>query len=136
VHVIPRTPYVLVQPTFRFRALTGVAERLPLGGERELALATFIAARLVADVSSADGQTTLRERAAGARHWLMTQALPASARSAFLQLVEAVQRSDSLALAAAWERVMTQAARVLDPAARAELRGIALRPPTPASGPG
>jgi hypothetical protein len=40
-----------------------------------------------------------------------------------------VQRGDSLALAAAWERVVALAGRVLDAPARAELRAIALRPP-------
>ncbi|MGQ0766936.1 MAG: hypothetical protein ACT4OZ_14905 [Gemmatimonadota bacterium] len=128
--MIPRTPYVLSQAPFRFRALAASADRLSLGGDREVALATFVAARLVADVSASrwpqDAQT---ERAAGARHWFMTQAIPAAARGPFLQLVEAIQRADTLSLAAAWDKVVALASRVVDAGARAELRAVALRPP-------
>src|SRR5690349_12491010 len=42
-------PYALSSPAFRFRALAVLAGRAPLGGQREVALATYLAARLADD---------------------------------------------------------------------------------------
>ena len=42
-------PYALPAPVFRFRNLATLAGRAPIGGAREVALACFVAARLVND---------------------------------------------------------------------------------------
>lgn len=128
--VISHTPYVLDVPVFPFRALASAAERLPIGGDREVALATLIAARLVwgATGLGVKSDALHRERAAASRTWFASHPLPTAARSAFYQLADAVHRSDSAAIAASWERVLGVAAKVLDGPARAELRGVVVRP--------
>src|SRR5881396_4039624 len=42
-------PYALAPLSFRFAALATLAARAPIGGQREVALATYVAARLAHD---------------------------------------------------------------------------------------
>src|SRR3954453_19876564 len=51
IRAVPVTlpPYALPTPVFRFRHLASLAGRAPIGGAREVALACFVAARLVSD---------------------------------------------------------------------------------------
>src|SRR5262245_54071178 len=67
-------PYALASTPFRFPALAALAGRAPLGGQREVALATYLAARLAHDTlpERAVSPTTRTERAANARTWLST----------------------------------------------------------------
>ncbi|MCC6316155.1 MAG: hypothetical protein IT361_00595 [Gemmatimonadaceae bacterium] len=121
-------PYALTPPTFRFRALVALAERLPLGGERELVLATFVAARVLWAWSGApDSPGAAPARTAAARLWLQSMSLPAPCRSAFVQLVDAVARGERSAVAAAWERALALSARTIDGVARTDLRALAGR---------
>jgi hypothetical protein len=69
----PRHPYALDTPVFAFAAIVTLAARAPLGGTREIALATFVTARMAADVADGalDGEAR-QARAASARRWLST----------------------------------------------------------------
>jgi hypothetical protein len=120
-------PYTLAPITFGFRALAALAGRLPLGGAREVALATFVGARLAAGnlPPLSLPQPVRRARAAGIRQWVSALALPASARSALLSLAEASAGDDRPALAGAVERLGAQAGAALDSSARRELQQLA-----------
>jgi hypothetical protein len=116
-------PYSLSTPVFPFRALAALAGRLPLGGERELALAAFMAARLASGslpphpLSAAARQ----HRATAARVWFSTLALLPAARTPIARLVEATEREDPRTTAAALTDVVAIAAPILDRGARTEL---------------
>ncbi len=116
-------PYSLAAPSFRFRALASLAGRAPLGGEREMALASLMAARLadallLAIPLSASARTS---RAAGARVWCSTLTLPAAARIPLARVVDASENGDRPHIAAALAAFTAIAGPVLDAAARAEL---------------
>ena len=119
--------FALAPTVFRFRALAALAGRLPLGGEREVAMATFVAARLAG--GAVGGQSLTEEvrkaRAAGARQWMGALTLPAATRSAVIQLAEASANGDREGLAGCVERIAAQAAAVLDVSSRGELRLLA-----------
>lgn len=121
-------PYALTPPTFRFRALVALAERLPLGGDRELVLATFVTARVLWDWSvQPDATDASHARAAGARHWLQALSLPPQSRAVFQQLTEAMGRNDRPAVIEAWDRALGLAARAISGAARPDLKALAGR---------
>ena len=92
-----------------------------------MALAVLVAARFAnTSVGSARLEKAQREtRAAASRVWFSTMALPAKARLAAQQVVEASARDDATALAASLEEMIEVAAPLLDRAANAELRGLA-----------
>ena len=122
--MLAQPPYTLPPIAFRFRALVALAGRLPMGGDRELASALFVAARLA---GACVGPAALpvvarRTRAHGARHWLAALTLPAATRVALLQLTEATAGADAEAVAVALERVAAIATPLLDAPSRAELR--------------
>ena len=120
-------PYSLAAPTFRFRALASLAGRAPLGGEREMALAALMAARL-ADAFllevplSAAARTS---RAAGARVWCSTLTLPAAARIPLARVVDASENGDRSHVAETLTAFAAVAGPVLDAPARAELADLA-----------
>jgi hypothetical protein len=112
---------------FRFRALAGLAGRRQLGGDREVAVAAFVAARLAAAALlpaplAADARTA---RVAGARAWLAAVAVPAPARAPLVRVIDASGRDDSAALAAAVRALTDAVSRCLDGAARRELDTLA-----------
>jgi hypothetical protein len=127
--VLSNPPYALAPVVFRFRALTALAGRLPLGGEREVVMALLVGARL------ADGCTTrdalpgeLRAaRGQGARHWLGTLTLPAATRSAAQQVADASGGKSREGVATALDRLVTIAAPALDAPSRAELKQLLAR---------
>jgi hypothetical protein len=126
--VAPRAPYSLEPAAFPLPALAALAGRAPLGGEREVALACLVVARLVAD--RLDGGSVLtveqrRARAKGARQWLGTAAVPAAAKSALTRLAEETVDGDGNSLESAMGGVMAVTANQLDPAARLELGRLA-----------
>ncbi|MBC7896757.1 MAG: hypothetical protein H7066_15170 [Cytophagaceae bacterium] len=121
-------PYALTPPTFRFRALVALAERLPLGGDRELVLATFVTARVLWDWSVLSESTDASQaRSAGTRHWVQSLTLPPQSRIVFQQLIDAMTRSDRPGVIAAWERTLSLAARAMNGAARPDLKALAGR---------
>lgn len=122
-------PYALAPATFRFRGLISLAERLPLGGEREVVLATFLAARLLWDGSGEEPLegSLRRARAQNARTWLPTLALSQNFRPAFQALFDLLASDDRTALVTAWDRVASTVARLLDGPARNDLKAVASR---------
>ena len=122
----PRQPYALDIPGFAFAAIATFAARAPLGGPRELALAAFVTARIADDVAP-NRQLPVaarRTRAANARRWLGTLALPETARKAFGDLVTATE-SGPAETAVALRRVIDVTAGILDPPARSDLERLA-----------
>ena len=123
-----RAPYSLEPCTFAFPALASLAGRAPLGGPRELALACFLAGRIVRDSLTAEELLTaeqVQNRIQGAKHWLGSAAIQAPARAALARLVEASSMRDRGAVRSSFEVVMTVTANQLDQGARLELVRLA-----------
>jgi hypothetical protein len=125
--VLGPSPYALPAPGFRFRALAQVAGRAPLGGPRETAIATLVAARLAAATLHAPGISTAQRtaRADAARSWIGTVALGPVPKVALTRLVETTAQGDRNAVAAALSKVTDVTAPYLDKAARSELDSLA-----------
>jgi hypothetical protein len=124
--IVSQPPYALSLITFRFPALAALAGRAPLGGQREVALAAYLAAKLAHDALP-DGPLTqpLRgERAASAKSWLSTLALPAAVRPALMRLIDA-SAGDRRGVAEAVRGVLSATAGLLDARARSELDQLA-----------
>jgi hypothetical protein len=119
-------PYALAAPRFPFRALAALAGRSPLGGEREVALATLLAARLVMGALPPQPlpQGVRATRANGARAWLASLALPAALRQAFARLVDATAAADRETLEPALRAVIDVTNPLLDAGANAELHEV------------
>ena len=123
---MPFPPYALAAPQFRFRALAALAGRSPLGGERETALATLMAARLVVGALPPQPlpQGVRITRANGARVWLAALALPAPLRQSLARLVDATTSVDREGLEVALRSVIEVGTPQLDALAIAELRDV------------
>lgn len=125
--VPPAPPYSLAPATFRFRALATTAGRAPLGGAREAGLACYVGARLAAGLLppielSDDERVT---RAAAARVWLASLALPPAIRTPVVKLIDATRAATRAQTGAALVTVAEAAASYLDGPALAELRSLA-----------
>jgi hypothetical protein len=123
-------PYALEAPIFRFRNLATLAGRAPIGGAREVALACFVAARLVHDCC--DPTLDLDEVSRGARcnaakGWLGTIAIPAPVRTPVAKLADASANGHPEAMAPLVNALARAADTFLDPASRAELDALAAR---------
>jgi len=124
--IVSQPPYALEPTPFRFPALASLAGRAPIGGEREVALATYVAARLAQDTHSHRGiaQEIRAERAASAKTWLSTLALPSSTRAALIALIEA-SGSGGNGVAQAIRGVIAATSNRLDRASKTELERLA-----------
>jgi hypothetical protein len=125
---VPLLPYALATPIFRFRHLAALAGRAPIGGAREVALACFVAARLVSDCCDPELALDERLRAArctGAKAWLGTIAIPGPVRAPVAQCAEASSDADRRLMAPLVSGLAAAAAGFLDPAARGELEALA-----------
>jgi hypothetical protein len=123
-------PYALITPVFRFRHLAALAGRAPIGGAREVALACFVAARLVSDCCDPSLQLDEESRAsrcAGAKAWLGTIAIPAPVRAPVAKCAEASAVSNAKSMAALVTGLAKAAESFLDAAARGELDALASR---------
>lgn len=120
-------PYALATPAFRFRALAALAGRAPLGGERELVLACYMAARLaVALLPPAPLPAPARgARASSARLWFASLALPAALRPPLARLLQASTGDDPAAVGAALRAVAAAGDEILDEASATELAQLA-----------
>jgi hypothetical protein len=120
-------PYALAPTTFRFPALATLAGRAPLGGERETALASYVVARLA--LGLVPGATLPLEdrvtRAAAARTWLASLALPAPIRAPFAKVIDSTRQDSRASVAAALVTAADVAASYLDGPALGELRALA-----------
>jgi len=123
---VPSPPYALASPRFRFRALAALAGRSSLGGDREVALATLLAARLVVGALPPQPlpQGVRITRANGARAWLAALALPVALRQSLARLVDATTSVDRDGLAPALRTVIDAGTPQLDALAVAELRDV------------
>jgi len=112
---------------FRFRALAALAGRRPLGGDREVAVAAFVAARLVAGVVAPDPLPleVRATRAAGARAWLAAVAVPTPTRAPLVRIIDATGRDDGASLGTALRALIDAASRSFDAGARRELETLA-----------
>lgn len=119
-------PYAIPARTFLFPALAARAARGQLGGDRELALATFVAARLAASTTgpTALPQSVRAERAQHARAYFAALSLPSAVRAPFARLADAAAGVDARAVAKALGVVVDAVARSLNAAARAELEAL------------
>ena len=119
-------PYALATSQFRFRALASLAGRAPLGGQREVALAMYLLARLVDDSRPAKALSRdLRvARSTAARGWLANTALPATVRGSLARLAESTE-ADPPVIFTALSGAIASAAAYLDPASRLELERLA-----------
>jgi len=111
---------------FRFPAVAALAGRAPLGGQREVALGTFLAARLAFDAHPDGGLPTLSraERAAQAKTWLATMTLPPTVRTALLQVIDA-SAQEPAAAAEAVRGLLAAAESFLDVRSKTELERLA-----------
>ena len=123
-------PYALSAPVFRFRHLAALAGRAPIGGAREVALACFVAARLVSDCSDPAldlDEASRAARCAGAKGWLGTMAIPSPVRTPVAKLAEASANADPAAMAPLVVSLAKAAESFLDAASRSELDLLAAR---------
>ncbi len=123
----PQPPYAVSVPEFPLPGLAGLTGRAPLGGPRETLVACFVAGRLVRDAvgaGSIDPQIRAA-RAAGARSWLTSLAMPASVRNAIVRLVESTASDDLSQVRAALSAVIGLTATYLDSPARSDLEHLA-----------
>jgi hypothetical protein len=122
-------PFAVPPIRFPFRALAARAGRAPLGGEREVALAALIIARLSRDALAEHAMSAAQrsERATAAKAWLASLAVPARVRPALGRAVDATGR-DGDAIAAALTDLVKLAAQWLDEPCIAELRGVTAAP--------
>ena len=121
-------PYALPAPVFRFRNLATLAGRAPIGGAREVALACFVAARLVNDCC--DPLLALDEearvaRCVGAKGWLGTIAIPTPVRAPVAKLADASANGHPESMAPLVAALAKAADAFLDAAARSELDALA-----------
>jgi hypothetical protein len=133
-------PYALSAPVFRFRNLAALAGRAPIGGAREVALACFVAARLVSDCCDPTleiDEVARAARCAGAKAWLGTIAIPSPVRTPVAKLAEASALGNPAVMAPLVSSLAKAAESFLDVASRSELDALAARlaamaPPAPA----
>jgi hypothetical protein len=117
-------PYALSAPVFRFRHLAALAGRAPIGGAREVALACFVAARLVSDCTDPAldlDEVSRAARCAGAKGWLGTIAIPSPVRTPVAKLAEASATADPAVMAPLVASLTKAAESFLDAASRSEL---------------
>jgi hypothetical protein len=125
--VLPSQPPYAVAPTeFRFPALAALAGRAQLGGDREVALAMYVTARLVQDSVGAGclGDAARLERAANAKTWVSSFALPGPARQSIIHLIESTA-GDTASLVEDLRAVVASARPYLDIQSQAELDRLA-----------
>jgi hypothetical protein len=137
--VIGQQPrFALAAAHFRFRALAAFAGRAALGGDREVALACLVVARLASgmlapfDIQTADAKS----RSAATKQWLSALSLPSSIRIPLTHVADAVATGNPTATGAALERMLVAVSRNIDEASAGEIRAIVaeLSPPRPVSG--
>ena len=121
-------PYALPAPVFRFRNLATLAGRAPIGGAREVALACFVAARLVNDCCDpllALDDEARAARCVAAKGWLGTIAIPAPVRTPVAKLADASANGHPESMAPLVTALAKAADAFLDAGARSELDTLA-----------
>jgi hypothetical protein len=112
---------------FRFRHLAALAGRAPIGGAREVALASFVVARLVAErIDGSDDERPQRAaRSLAAKGWLGTLALPQPVRGAATRCADLSVDGALASLSRDIRDLMAAASAYLDARSRNELEALA-----------
>jgi hypothetical protein len=121
-------PYALIAPVFPFRHLAALAGRAPIGGAREVALACFVVARLVADrlvEGEQPAEPARAARATSAKSWLGTLALPSAVRGPLTRCIQSSVEVATTVLGREVSALSAAAASYLDAGSRAELDALA-----------
>ena len=120
-------PFAIAPPVFRFRHLASLAGRAPIGGAREVALASFVVARLVAECidGTDDNRTQRAARSIAAKGWLGTLALPQPVRGAAGRCADLSVDGERGPLARDLRDLMVAASGYLDARSRNELEALA-----------
>ncbi|MBA3343540.1 MAG: hypothetical protein H0T48_17120 [Gemmatimonadaceae bacterium] len=119
-------PFAIAPSRFRFRALASHAGRASLGGDREIALACFVASRLGAGLLppfsfvAADAG----RRAAGARQWLASLSMPPALKSAAGAAIDASADGQDVVAAQALADLLLIASVHLDEGSFTEIREL------------
>jgi hypothetical protein len=125
--VIGQPPrYTLVTPVFRFRALTALSARAPLGGDRETLVACLQLGRLCAGILPPYemSRELVLERTEHTKQWLSSLAIPSGVRSTAFGIFGALNGFDRARCAIAFTDLVKAASAQLDEAARAELNAL------------
>lgn len=119
-------PFALEPLRFPFPALAALAGRLPLGGGREVALAALMTARLAQGVAPGEALPLAdrASRAAAAKVWLASLALPASTRVPFARCIDATSGT-SLQVSGALRNLVAATGAHLDGPSVQELERLA-----------
>jgi hypothetical protein len=119
-------PYAVPPTEFRFPALAALAGRAQLGGDREVALAMYLTARLVHDATGAAGlsDSARADRAATAKTWISSFALPAAIKPPIVHLIESTA-TDSTSLGDELRTVVASVRTYLDIQSQTELDRLA-----------
>jgi len=116
-------PYALAPAEFQFPALAALAARVPVGGEREAVLGCLTLARLGSALLppvELSGELR-RERAEGARVWLLSLPLEQTLRPLILRAINSTATATRAEVAAEIDIVRERLEGVLDTASEGEL---------------
>jgi hypothetical protein len=121
--------YALPPHEFQLRGLASLAGRSSSGADREIALATLVAARLALGALSPDRLPlkSREARAAAARNWMLSLPLPQPTRATYMRLLEATGTDDIEYLSTSFTEVIEIADEALDAASRLELGRVVTR---------
>jgi hypothetical protein len=121
---LPR--FTLATPVFRFRALTALAGRASLGGDRETLVACLQLGRLCAGILPPYelSRDLALERTENTKQWLSSLAIPSGIRSTAFGIFGALNGFDRARCAIAFVDLVKAASGQLDEAARAELNAL------------
>lgn len=124
----PQPPFALAPVAFPFPALAGLAGRLPLGGGREVVLALLSVARLASGLLPPDNLPAeeRQSRAAAARIWLASLALPAALRPVLARVIDA-SATGPIPAAGALRALAAAAGTYVDSAAALEIERLVRR---------
>ncbi|HYN80055.1 MAG TPA: hypothetical protein VES88_01020 [Gemmatimonadaceae bacterium] len=117
-------PFALAPSSFRFRALASHAGHASLGGDREIALACFVAARLGAGLLPPFSfvPADAGRRAAGARQWLASMSMPPVLKAAAGAAIDASAEGLDVVAAQALANLLLIASVHLDEGSFTEMR--------------
>jgi len=122
-------PYALASTPFPFPGLAAYAGKAALGGDREVALACFVVARLAGSLLPPHAlPTELRQkRAVACRSWLASQAIPLAVRGDLLAAAESTASAERSGISAALRALRGHASKHLDNASSQELDLLAAK---------
>lgn len=120
-------PYALAHVQFQFTALASLATRAPVGGDREAVLGCITLARLAAALLPPVelSPELRRERAEGARIWLLSLPLEQSLRTLLLRAINSSATAARNEMAAEIDLVRERMEKITDLRSSAELQHIA-----------